>query len=206
MTARQNRAFVVLNMPTRVNDFIGVARAVFAASTSNPLLSHPNPWVSKLGATITALGDAQTDTLTHTRGTAPARDESLSACRAALRALRAHVQEQADANPEQAGTVITSSGMSLRRASTRAKAPFTATPGRVSGTMILEVRAAAKRAAYEWQWRVRDTTRWTNAPNTLQAKITITGLPIGEYVDFRFRPATKTGEGDWSDPITVLVN
>ena len=39
--------------------------------------------------------------------------------------------------------------------------------------------------------------------NTLNT--TIAGLPVGEYVEFCFRVATKTGEGDWSEPITVLV-
>jgi hypothetical protein len=62
-----------------------------------------------------------------------------------------------------------------------------------------------KRATYEWEWSVDGGKTRNAAPKTLHAKTTIVGLPVGTYVPFRYRAVTKTGVGDWSDPITVLV-
>jgi hypothetical protein len=43
------------------------------------------------------------------------------------------------------------------------------------------------------------------ATGTLQAKTTILGLTPGATVTFRYRGVTKTGEGDWSQLVTVIV-
>ena len=204
MTKRQNRVFAVMNLPTRVPHRIVAARAILAASTGNPFLPKPNPPLGKLAAAIAALDRAEIARATRTRGTAEVRDLALSVLLALLRTLKAYVQEQADANPEKAEIIITSAGMSVRRPTTRSKAPFVATPG-LSGTMNLEVKAPAKRASYQWEWRAEGAASWTPVEPTLQAKTTITRLPIGSYVELRFRVVTKAGEGDWSEPLTALV-
>ena len=46
---------------------------------------------------------------------------------------------------------------------------------------------------------------WVSAPSSLQAKTTVTGLPVGTSVLFRYRTLTKTGEGDWSQGLALLV-
>ena len=46
---------------------------------------------------------------------------------------------------------------------------------------------------------------WVAAPPSLQAKTTVTGLPAGTSVQFRYRAVTKTGAEDWSTPVTLLV-
>jgi hypothetical protein len=205
MTRRQNRAFAAMPLPTRVPDLIAAARAILAAATDNPLLPDPQPPLATIAAAITALDQAETDRLTHTVGTTPVRNTAESALRATLRAYKAYVQQQADANPEQAAALIPTAGLSVRKPSTRAKAFFTAKPGRISGSVGLEVKAAAKRAVYEWEWSADGGETWTAAARTLQAKATITGLPIGQYVQFRFRVTTKTGQSDYSRPLSVLV-
>jgi hypothetical protein len=43
------------------------------------------------------------------------------------------------------------------------------------------------------------------APVTLQAKTTVAGLTPGATVQFRYRPVTKAGEGDWSQTVVLLV-
>ena len=43
------------------------------------------------------------------------------------------------------------------------------------------------------------------APATLQAKTTVTGLTPGATVEFRYRPVTKTGEGNWSQTVQLIV-
>jgi hypothetical protein len=40
---------------------------------------------------------------------------------------------------------------------------------------------------------------------TLQAKTTIAGLVPGSTAQFKYRAVTRTGEGDWSQPVSLLV-
>jgi hypothetical protein len=47
--------------------------------------------------------------------------------------------------------------------------------------------------------------RWLVAPTTQQSKTTISGLTPGATVFFRYRPVTKAGEGDWSQPSSLIV-
>jgi len=42
-------------------------------------------------------------------------------------------------------------------------------------------------------------------PSTLQAKTTLSGLTPGATVMFRSRGVTLTGEGDWSQPTSIVV-
>jgi hypothetical protein len=188
-----------------VHDLISAARAILVAATNNPQLPSPRPPLATIEAAIDTLQDAQVKRETRTRGTTPVRDVAESSLRAVLRAYGSYVQEQADADPEHALTVIGGSGFRPRKASSRKKAAFTAEPGDISGTVDLAVKAPAKRATYHWRWRVVGTTKWNRAPITLQASTTIFGLPVGEYVEFCFAVVTKTGEGDFSEPIAVLV-
>jgi hypothetical protein len=46
---------------------------------------------------------------------------------------------------------------------------------------------------------------WTPLPVTLQAKTTRTGLAVASIPQFRYRAVTKGGEGDWSQPVSVVV-
>jgi hypothetical protein len=57
-------------------------------------------------------------------------------------------------------------------------------PGAVSGTVYVAGNAAAVRASYEWEW---------------------SGLPASTVVQFAFRAVTKTGAGDGSQVISLLV-
>jgi hypothetical protein len=205
MTARQGRVFVVKKLPTRVPDLIAAVRVILAASKGNPAVKSPNPSLAKLGALVEALAKAQVAARSNARGTAAARDVALSALRAGVTTFQGWVQEQADADPENAVSFIESTGLHTRAPSTRRKAGFDVRPGLVSGTLIVEVKAPAKRASYLWEWSDDEGETWHRAPATMQAKTTLRGLPVGKYVSLRWRAVTRTGEGDWSEPVTVLV-
>ena len=71
--------------------------------------------------------------------------------------------------------------------------------------MQLTAQSAARRASYEWEYSTDGGKTWITAPVTLQAKATISGLTPGASVQFRYRPVTKTGEGDWSQPAAIIV-
>jgi hypothetical protein len=44
------------------------------------------------------------------------------------------------------------------------------------------------------------------AQTTLQVKTTVAGLVPGSTVQFKCRAVTKTGEGDWSQPVSLMVH
>jgi hypothetical protein len=204
-STNQNLVSVALKLPLPVPQLIKVAQAIIAALTNNPHIPSPNPPLTTLTTALNALVTTEAATKTRAAGTVAARNVARTNLLSLLHAAKANVQQVADANPEQAAAIITSAGMAVRKTADRNKAPFEAKPGTVSGTVQLVAKAAAVRASYEWEWSGDGGKTWTPASPTLQAKTEIAGLPIGTVVQFRFRAITKTGAGDWSQPISVLV-
>jgi hypothetical protein len=115
------------------------------------------------------------------------------------------VQAVADASPEDGATIIESAGFAVRKIPVRAARVFSAKLGPVSGSAKLTAAISARRASYEWQYSTDGGKTWVSASASLQAKTTILGLPAGNSVMFRYKTVTKTGEGDWSQAIALLV-
>ena len=82
---------------------------------------------------------------------------------------------------------------------------FAAKPGAVSGSAKVVAVSAGRRASYEWQHSLDGGKTWVTAPVTLQAKTTIAGFAPGATVLFKSRAVTKTGEGDWSQPVSLVI-
>jgi hypothetical protein len=124
--------------------------------------------------------------------------------------LKAYVQTVANtATPENAPAIIQSSGMSVRKVTQRDKAALVAKQGSVSGSVKLVAKAAARSAAYEWQYST-DQKTWTTLPITLQAKTGVSGLtpattPATTYA-FRVQEVTRTGVENWSQIVTRVVS
>jgi hypothetical protein len=152
MTKSMHRVEVSLDLPTRVPDLAGYAKRVVLCMTDNPWFSSPIPSIADVASAVDELESAQVATLTRTRGTAEVRDEKLKVVNGLLKRLKAYVQGVADDNPEQAGSIIESSGMNIKNKGSYAKPPFKVKPGKVKGTVRLEVRSAGDRASYEWAW------------------------------------------------------
>jgi hypothetical protein len=83
---------------------------------------------------------------------------------------------------------------------------FAAKPGAVTGTAKVLAATAGRCASYEWQYSTDGGKTWITAPVTLQSKTTIAGLAAGATVLFKYRPVTKAGEGDWSQPASLLIS
>jgi hypothetical protein len=195
----------VLKLPIPVAELVKTAQSIVAAMTGNAFFPSPNPPLAQVTAAINALDAAQSATKSRAPGTVAARDAARRTLTVTLRTLKGYVQQVADAVPEQSETVITSARMSTRRVPVRSKAPFSARPGAVSGSAHLLARSAGTRASYEWEWSSDGGKTWIAATPSLQAKTTITGLPVGASCQFRYRPVLKTGPADWSQPVTLVV-
>ena len=119
--------------------------------------------------------------------------------------LHCNVQGVADDNPENAGSIIESSGMNVKKKGSYTKPDFAVKPGRVRGSVRLEVRSAGDRGGYEWAWSIDGGKTWLTRATT-QTSTDIDGLPSGVTCLFRYRVTTpREGTGNWSEAVEFLV-
>jgi len=200
-----HRSIVALKLPSSVLVLITYAQQIVKAMTGNPAFPSPVPALTLVTAAINDLQGAQTVAQTRVQGAVITRNEKRTALVILLDQLRAYIQAQADANIENGASIIASAGVGVKKPVVRAPRVFDAKLGPVSGTAKLFAATAGHRASYEWQYSTDGGKTWVLAPVTLQAKTTISGLTPGATVQFRYRPVTRTGEGDWSQTIVMLV-
>jgi hypothetical protein len=198
------QTIVVLSVPRSVAAVLVLSKAVLQAVTAQKTtFPSPNPSVAQFGADISALDTAEVAVKTRTVGTVQVRNNKLEIVVTDLRQLRAYVQLIANATPEQAEVIAASAGMTVRKPIVRSKSDL-AVKTTVSGSVKLVAKATAGSHAHEWQYSL-DGKTWTNAAATLQAKTTLVGLQTNVLTYFRHRAVSKTGSGNWSQPISILV-
>jgi hypothetical protein len=200
-----HRSLVSLSLPKAVPALVTYATGIVNAMTGNTWFPSPLPTLAAVMAAIQALQAAETAALARTKGAVLVRNEKRAALVVLLQEIRAYIQSIADANVDNAASIIGSAGVAVRKTPTRKPRVFEAKPGPVSGSVELVAAQAAKRASYEWESSTDGGKTWVTLPVTLQARALVTGLTPGATVVFRYRPVTKTGEGDWSAPATLLV-
>ena len=94
----------------------------------------------------------------------------------------------------------------MRKVNPRGKRAFTVKQGPLAGSVHVTAVSAGVRASYEWQYSIDAGKTWVLAPATIQGKTVISGLPTGTTVQFRYLVVTpKGGQGDWSQPTSLLV-
>ncbi len=205
MTKSMHRVEVSLDLPTKVPELVGYGKRVVLCMTDNPWFPSPMPSLADVAAAVDDLESAQVTSLTRSRGTAEVRDDKVKVLVSLLKRLKAYVQGVADDNPENAGSIIESAGMNIKKKGSYAKPPFAVKPGRVKGAVRLESRSAGDRASYQWAWSVDGGKTW-QFRKTTQASTGIDGLPSGTTCLFRHRVTTvEGGEGDWSEAMEFLV-
>ena len=196
---------VALHMPTRTSDLVTYARNLVKLLNANPSFPTPVPSLAAITTATDELAAAQTATLTRTKGAVATRNEKRAVLVRLIKQLGHYIQTVADASPDGGASIIESIGLAVRKAPTRRARAFEAKPGDISGTASVVAVTASRRASYEWQYSTDGGKTWIAAPATLQAKTTIAGLVPGATVAFRYRPVTKAGEGDWSQPVSLLI-
>jgi hypothetical protein len=200
-----HRATVTLSLPKSVPALIVYAQGVVKRMTGNASFPNPTPALGALALAIDELRLAETAALARTKGAIATRNEKRTALVSLLQQTRAHIQATADADTSNAASIIESAGVAVRKTPTRRARAFVAKPGPVSGAATVVATSAARRASYEWQYGTDGGKTWITAPATLQAKTKIAGLVPGANVQFKYRAVTKTGEGDWSQPVSLMV-
>ena len=199
------RSVAVLKLSPRVKNVIGFAQNVASALMNNPHFPAPNPSLATFQADVAALNQAETAVLSRTKGAVETRNAKLAVVRIDLENLKTYVQSvAASAAPSDALAMIESAGLAVRKVTLHDKPALAAKQGSVSGAVNLVAKSAAKRAAYNWQYST-DQKTWITLPETLASKTGVSGLTAATQYYFRVQSVTKTGVGDWSQLVTLLV-
>jgi hypothetical protein len=196
---------VILKLPKPVPALVSTTHGIVQAMTGNAVFASPNPPLATLTGAANDLSTAETAALSRVKGAVAIRNEKRTALETLLKQEAHYVQSVADANPENAVSIIEGAAMNVRKSAARKPKAFGAVAGPVSGTAKLSTKSAGARSSYEWQYSADGGKTWVGAPGTLQAKTVITGLTPGATVQFRYRAVTKTGEGDWSQVVALIV-
>lgn len=205
MKTRPRRSIAVLLLPKTVPALVTYAQSVVTAMTGNQSLPSPVPALAAVAAAIAALQSAESAVLARTKGMAEVRNDRRATLVNLLQQLRGYVQATADADVETAATVIRSAGMAVKKVTPRKATIFAAIQGAVSGSAKLVAPPAGRRASYEWQYSTDGGKTWLVAPTTVHARTTVSGFTPGASVEFRYRPVTTAGEGDWSQTVQLIV-
>lgn len=205
MRVSMHMTLVALNLPESVPTLLKVADAIGQRMTGNSWFPDPTPPLAVVASAVAELRDAQVTKASRTRGTAAARNEKLKTVVDLLTRLKGYVQGVANDNPEHAAEIIESAGMSVKKSTAFVRPPFSAKHGPTSGSVVLMARSAGDRCCHQWQSSTDGGKTYRSAPQTQQGKTVIDRLTPGQTVLFRHRPVTIHGEGEWSDPIALVI-
>jgi hypothetical protein len=206
-TVSRSRAVAVLKLPEdHVPHLLVRARGIVTAMTGNSWFSSPSPSLATVSAAIDALDQAETAARSKTVGTTAIRDAKRRELQMVLEQLRAYVQAIADANPESAASIIESAAMFVKGKGGRTPQVFEVNPGPVSGSVKVLLPRARDRDGYEVAQSTDGGRTWVSLDYRTRASLVVTGLKPGSRVYFRYRVVTPDGPGDWSDPISIIVD
>jgi hypothetical protein len=206
MTRRRTKVFVALNRPEKVPDLMAFVDAIVQRMTGNSWFPDPDPPLAVVASAIAELREAQVLTDLRARGTASARDAKLEPLLGLLDRLKAYVERVANDNPEHAAEIIESAAMSVKKSSAYVPPPFSVQQGPTSGSALLRARSAGDRGTHYWQSSTDGGKTWSPTTKTYnKAETILSGFTPGQNVWFRHSVLTKDGEGDWCDPIALII-
>jgi hypothetical protein len=206
ISKRKRRVLAVLHLPRTTLAILAFADAVVKAMNSSRYFPHPTPPLELVLEAIDEVRRAQAHVDLRTLGAADERDEKLATLVGLMGAVRAHAQGVADTTyPARAEAVIRSAGLEVRKEQERKPVQFHAKLGNEPGTVKIVAPAAAKRASYDWEYSLDRGMTWTAMPQTLQSRMSLSGVPAQTIVELRYRATTKEGMSDWSGAIAIFV-
>ncbi len=203
-TVKGSRPRAVVDTPRPNQALVTLADRVGQKMENNPNFPNAGPLLDELSAATTVFKAALASKATQ-KGVA----EALTAARRGVIDVLFHVKDHVNGVAEkvpadQANAIIESSGLRARKVVVREKPPLEIKYGGLSGTVLLVALAAAKNAAYFFEYS-SDEQHWTACPMVMKANTTATGLTVGTTYAFRVRAQTNKGLRDWSDVVTFVV-
>lgn len=203
------KIIVVANFPVKNEGFIAYAQNVVTCWTGNALFPNPPVTLAAVTALINSLISAQALALKKGVGAATARNTARAKVEAALRQLEAYAEGiVVQMAPEDGAAALATTGFPSKKPSKHTKAPYSVLAGTLAGTAEIDLKAQAKtgKVMYCHQYSLDAGKTWLDWPPTVEVKTTVTGLPSGLTVLFRYRTLIKGVYGNWSQTMSVPVH
>jgi len=185
---------------------VALANHCVTQMTGNAHFPTPSPTLATVTAQATALDNAYNLSLTRAKGSVSAMHTQLKQLNVLLKLLAAYVESIANADPQNAETIIVSAGMEVKKPAVRTPKTFTALPGTLKGTVKLDTKAA-RETAYIYQMTTDQTNvlSWSTVYTGTKVKFLMTGLTSATHYFFRVAYCIKGVQGNWSNPLQVLA-
>jgi hypothetical protein len=191
----------------KIGDLILRVRAILLNVVNNvAIFATPNPTIALLTTNTTNLETAETLAKTRVAGSVGARNLKYDVLLKSVHGLQAYVQTLADnaVDEHTSISIINASGFDIKHKGIKIKPDLAAKNGVASGSIELVAKSVDKRSSSNWRNSL-DNNTWTELPPTLQTKTTVIGLNPGSTVYFQHRAVTKTGAGNWSQSVSIVV-
>ena len=194
---------VALNIPTVISNFIVFAKAILLAMLKSPRYAAAAAILTELGIHIKVLEDAESACRTKPpTGSTVDRNKAQEDVKTNLRALCLIVQQLADADPENALSIIRDANMSVRNLPSHGKQMNAAEDGIETGSIELTGEGAG---AHEWRISTDDKT-WIPLDASSNSKITVSDLESGTIYYFQNRKMLpKNQKSEWSQSIKIRI-
>jgi hypothetical protein len=192
-----------------IGKFIAKAKLVRKSMDGNSWFAA-SPIDVTMGGTfdthIDDLDKAETKALTRVRGAAQDRDVKKEVVVADLNLLKPYVQSIADANPENAETIIISASLDVKLIGKADKDDISVKPKKgESGTMIARARKVEGTIANLWEYSMDKGENWDELEATSKCSTEITNLTPGSTIIVRHRPILRKGKGTWIQSAPAIV-
>ncbi len=162
------------------------ARAVVIAMTGNHYFPTPSPALSVITTDANNLETAYIAAQTRAHGTAAQKAAMVNALNLSMQALAHYVELIANADPNNAETIITSAGMVVKKPAVHLPRALHVVAG-AKGVVTLTC-PLTKNASYKWEYAIGDPTieaNWKFLGEVRQTKMVQTGLISGTVYHFR---------------------
>jgi hypothetical protein len=205
MKAKVSLGLAKLSIPSKIEK----SRHITKSMGGSPFFTNPLPTLAE----VTTDTDELEAAANAAKGGGPAltalmydKEDMLDS---ALTRLGNYVESIANGND----AIILAAGMEVRSKGARPANQFTVTNGEHEGEAVLQTPATA-RASYIWQKStdpfpadqpIASSSKWEQIGVTTVATLTTNSLMSGLKYWFRVAVVTSTGQGLWSDPVSLRV-
>ena len=197
--------------PVKDKEFVAWSRGVTTTQNgADALKIFPNLPVlaAQMNPLTDAVSSADQVVDTRVRGAKPARTSARNDCEAAHRKNASYCEDIVNGLPaDEQDNAVAQSGYRQKGKRKAGKAAHAVRRAAVAGEAIVDIKAVARHGTIQYVHAYSITTgqTWVELPPTLDVHITVTGLPVGTTVLFRWRTLLDGVYGDWSPSLPYQV-
>jgi hypothetical protein len=189
--------------PTQV---VVLARHISQSMTGNAIFPNPTPALTTIDAQAAALEAGYSLTLTRAKGSVDQMHVERKTLTTSLMQLASYVEVVANANPDNASSIIGVSGMPEKKPMVRKPKGFSVTAGKDPASVKITTQAV-KRGIYVYEMTTdpATATSWAVIYTGNTVKFLKTGLTSGTRYYFRYAVITAGVQGNWSPVVNFMV-